>query len=300
MHQLRRFRSDLFALLTILVLALLWFAPVLLPGLTHASLLPFDNLTSFEPWRSLQPGLIPHNNLLSDLVLENAVWKLHIQRTLAQGQLPLWNPQIFTGIPFLAAGQSSTFYPLSLLFYVLPLETAYGWFTALQIALAGANMYLLGRVLRLRPLAALFSGVVFMFSGFLIVSVVFTMFIAGAVWLPLLLAVIEFIIRKQEEKGVQSFHPIPYVAAGAAIIGVMILAGHPELIYYTLLVAGAYSLVRLLAAWRGMVGERTSWTSHFKTGALAVGDGAAGCCGGGRAIAAANRTVATELPPGIG
>ena len=258
MHQLRRFRSDLCALLTILVLALLWFAPVLLPGLTHASLLPFDNLSSFEPWRSLQPGLIPYNNLLSDLVLENAVWKLHIQRTLAQGQLPLWNPQIFTGIPFLAAGQSSTFYPLSLLFYVLPLETAYGWFTALQIALAGANMYLLGRVLRLRPLAALFSGVVFMFSGFLIVSVVFTMFIAGAVWLPLLLAVIEFIIRKQEEKGVQSFHPIPYVVAGAAIIGVMILAGHPELIYYTLLVAGAYSLVRLLAAWRGMrrEGER--------------------------------------------
>jgi len=256
MHQLHRFRSDLCALLTILALALLWFAPVLLPGWTHASLLPFDNLSSFEPWRSLQPGLIPYNNLLSDLVLENAVWKLHIQRTLAQGQLPLWNPQIFTGIPFLAAGQSSTFYPLSLLFYVLPLETAYGWFTALQIALAGANMYLLGRVLRLRPLAALFSGVVFMFSGFLIVSVVFTMFIAGAVWLPLLLAVIEIIIRKQEEKGVQSFHPIPYVAAGAAVIGVMILAGHPELIYYTLLVAGAYSLVRLLVAWRGMVGDK--------------------------------------------
>ena len=77
-----------------------------------------------------------------------------------------------------------------------------------------------------------------MFSGFLIVSVVFTMFIAAAVWLPLLLALIEIIIRKQEAKGDQSFHPIPYVAAGAAVIGVMMLAGHPELIYYTLLVAG--------------------------------------------------------------
>ncbi|CAN5689842.1 hypothetical protein BH10CHL1_BH10CHL1_13720 [soil metagenome] len=249
MTYLRRYRQDGLALLIILLLALLWFAPVLIPALTGATLLPFDNLASFEPWRSLHPGLVPHNNLLSDLVLENAVWKLHIRQALADHQIPLWNPQIFTGIPFLAAGQASTFYPLSILFYILPLEAAYGWFTALQIALAGMNMYALGRVLRLRPAAALFSGVVFMFSGFLIVSVVFTMFIAAAVWLPLLLAIIEIIIRKQEEKGVQSFHPIPYVVAGIAVIGVMILAGHPELIYYTLLVAGAYSLVRLLIAW---------------------------------------------------
>ena len=56
MHRLRRYRADGLALLTILLLALAWFAPVLLPGLTHASLLPYDNLYAFEPWRSLQPG----------------------------------------------------------------------------------------------------------------------------------------------------------------------------------------------------------------------------------------------------
>ena len=70
-------------------------------------------------------------------------------------------------------------------------------------------MYLLARVLRLRPPAALLSGVVYMFSGFLIVSVVFTMFIAAAVWLPLILAVIEMIVRKQEEKGVPQLQPHP-------------------------------------------------------------------------------------------
>ena len=79
--------------------------------------------------------LIPHNDLLSDLVLQNVVWKEHIRRTLADGQIPLWNPQIFTGMPFLAGGQASTFYPLNILFYLLPLELAYGWFTALQMAL---------------------------------------------------------------------------------------------------------------------------------------------------------------------
>ena len=112
------------------------------------------------------------------------------------------------------------------------------------------GMYIFGRVLRLRRLAALFSGVVYMFSGFLIVSVVFTMFLAAVPWLPLLLAIIETIIRKQEEKGVHSFRPIPYVAVGSIIVGLVVLAGHPELIYYTLLVAGAYAGFRLLAAYR--------------------------------------------------
>ena len=250
---MRRFRPDLLSLLLLLLLPLLWFGAVLFTGNT---LLPYDNLYTFEPWRSLQPGLIPHNNLLSDLVLENAVWKLHIQRALAGGEIPLWNPQVFTGIPFLAAGQSSALYPLSLLFYILPLDAAYGWFTALQLAIAGVNLYILGRVLRLRPVAALYGGVVFQFSGFLIVSVVFSMVIAAASWLPLLLAIIEFIIRKQEEKGGSSFRPIPYVIAGAAVVGLVALAGHPEFFYYTLLVAGMYSAARLVIAWKRISTQR--------------------------------------------
>ncbi len=248
--RLRPYRADLLALLTLWGLPLLWFAPVLFGGLT---LLPYDNLYAFEPWRSLQPDLVPHNLLLSDLVLENAVWKLHIRRTLADGQLPLWNPQIFTGLPFLAAGQASTFYPLSILFLILPLEAAYGWFTALQIGLAGTGLYVWARTVGLRPPAALLGGVVYMFSGFLIASVVFTMFIAAAAWLPFILAVIEQVIRKQEQKGLAAFTPIPYVVAGAGAIGVMVLAGHPELIYYTMLTAGGYTLVRLGVAWRHLV-----------------------------------------------
>ncbi len=246
----QRYRSDILALVVLIVLPLIWFSPVLFPALSGRTLLPYDNLYAFEPFHSLQPNLTPHNGLLSDLVLENAVWKLHIRRTLAEGQLPLWNPKIFTGLPFLAAGQASTFYPLNILFYVLPLEVAYGWFTALQIALAGVNMYLLGRMLRLRPVAALLSGLIFMFSGFLIVSVVFTMFIAAAVWLPFVLAMIEIIVRKQEEKGQSVYSPIPYLIAGSVAIGFMVLAGHPELIYYTILVSAAYALVRMIAAWR--------------------------------------------------
>ena len=247
MHRLRRFRTDSLPLVLLIVLPLLWFSPVLFTGKT---LLPYDNLYQSEPWRTLRPDTVPHNGLLSDLVLENAVWKLHVRRTLAQRELPLWNPQLFTGAPFFAAGQASVAYFLSVLFYLLPVEAAYGWFTAIQLAIAGVNAYLLGRTLKLRPVAALFSGIAFQFSGFLIVSVVFTMVIAAAAWLPLLLAIIERIIQKQEEKGIAAFRPIPYVVAGAVVTGLVSLAGHPEFLYYTLLTAGIYTAARLLAAWR--------------------------------------------------
>ena len=270
MHRLRRFRTDLLTLGLLTVLPLLWFSPVLFTGNT---LLPYDNLYQFEPWRALQPDIAPHNGLLSDLVLENAVWKLHVSRTLGQGEFPLWNPQLFTGAPFFAAGQASVAYFLSVLFYLLPIEAAYGWFTAIQLAIAGINAYLLGRVLKLRSVAALFSGVAFQFSGFLIVSVVFSMVLAATAWLPLLLAIIERVIQKQEEKGIADFRPIPYVIAGGIVVGLVALAGHPEFFYYTLLVAGIYTAVRLLVAWRRIVARRGLDAEGLPVDGALQGDG---------------------------
>ncbi|MBE2232014.1 MAG: YfhO family protein, partial [Anaerolinea sp.] len=256
---MRRFANhpNLLVALALLLAPLLWFAPVVIGGKT---LLPADNLYQFQPWAALateQGAATPHNELLSDLVLENLVWKTFLRQTLAQGELPLWNPNIFTGVPFLAAGQHSALYPLSLVFYLLPLPLAYGVFTWLQLALAGWAMYLFGRALRLGRAASLFAGLAFAFSGFMVVSVVFTMIIAAAAWLPVVLACIETIFRKQEEKGDAAYSPIPYVVGGALALGVQALAGHPEITVITLLTAGFYTLARLLMSWRrlGSVGR---------------------------------------------
>ena len=74
--------------------------------------------------------------------------------------------------------------------------------------------------------------------------------IAAAVWLPLLLAIIEVIVRKQEDKGSGPFVPIVYVLVGAVALGAHVLAGHPEILVYTLLVMAYYAAVRLLLLWR--------------------------------------------------
>lgn len=260
----------------LLFVPLLWFADVVLGGKTLA---PADNLYQFQPWAALagQYGAeTPHNELLSDLVLENYVWKTFLRQAIAQRELPLWNPYLFSGVPFLAAGQHSALYPLSLVFYLLPLPLAYGVFTWLQFACAGLGMVAFGRALRLGWTASLFASLAYAFSGFFVVSVVFSMIIAAAAWLPWLLACIETIARKQEEKGNTAYSPIPYIIGGALALGLQTLAGHPEIIVITLLVAGFYALWRLalvagrLHSWRRPV-RLALWLLVMVVAGLALG-----------------------------
>jgi O-antigen/teichoic acid export membrane protein len=246
---LKKHKLDLLGVLFLLFLPLIFFWPVTLGGKT---LLPVDNLFTFEPWASLASEWnvsIPHNELLSDLILENYAWKRFIVQAIHNRQIPLWNPYLFAGLPFLAAGQHSALYPLSILFYILPLERAYGYFTVLQFFLAGLFTFIYCRVIGVNRFGALIAGITYMLSAFFVVSVVFTMIIAAAAWLPLLLAIIEIVVRKQEEKGPVAYSPIPYIAVGAVALGFQLLAGHVEISLYVLLVMGFYALCRLAILW---------------------------------------------------
>ena len=152
---------DLPIVLFFLALPLLLFWSVTFGGRT---LVPFDNLYAFQPWLAFADQMqvsVPHNELLSDLLLENYAWKTFVVQALGEGQIPLWNPHIFAGVPFLAAGQHSALYPFSLLFYLLPISQAYGWFTVLHLFLAGLFMHIFLRVIRLGRLGATIAGVTY-------------------------------------------------------------------------------------------------------------------------------------------
>ena len=188
-------QANLFVVLGLFCLALAFFWPVTFGGRT---LLPADVLYQYAPWSAYAAQLgvtVPSNHLLADLILENYQWKQFILDSLANRELPLWNPNIFSGVPFLAAGQHSAMYPLSVVFYLLPLAQAYGVFTALQLFIAALGMYVFLRVLGTGRFAAVIGGLTYAFSGFMLVSVAFTMVISAACWLPWGLACIELAIR---------------------------------------------------------------------------------------------------------
>ncbi len=287
-------RQDALILLLLLLLPLLWFGPQTLGGKT---LLPAENLYAFEPWAGASAAFdagVPQNPLVSDLVLENYQWKSLLRDALSDGQIPLWNSRLFAGIPFLAAGQHSALYPLSVVFYVLPLWLAYGVFTWLQLGLAAAGTYLFARLLGQRRPAAFLAAVAFSFSGFFISSVNFTMIIAAAAWLPLILAAIELVVRTvvtgREEAGVgqpgQSVTaparrergpagPIPYVALGAVLFGLQALAGHVEITYYVLMVSAFYAAWRLGGSWLRLrsagLSPKARWARTLQAAAWLLG-----------------------------
>ncbi len=240
---IRRLLPDLGVLVLLSLLPLLLYAPV---ALGSDTLLPADILFTFEPYRAAADTVAisnPHNHLLGDLILQNYAWKDFLIETFRNRELPLWNPYLFSGHPFLANGQHSALYPLSIVFYVLPLWRAYGVFAWLQLGMAGVFAYLFVRVLGVRRLGGMIAGITFQLSGFMTVSVVHPMIIAGASWLPFVLAMIELTVQQRPAlRGPPT--SLPWVLLGAGGLGCQMVAGHAENTYFVLLVAGMY------AAWR--------------------------------------------------
>ncbi|MBI4302706.1 MAG: oligosaccharide flippase family protein [Chloroflexi bacterium] len=254
---------DLLVVFFLFLLVFLFLGRVTLGG---RALLPTDDLYAFPPWKAYAAEMgvsAPHNELIADQILQNYSWKSFIRESYRQGFFPLWNPYIFSGMPFLAGGQSAALYPLGILFYIMPVHSAYGWFTALHLFLGGLFMYFLVRVLGADRFGALVSAVVFAFSGFLVVSFLWPMVVSAIIWLPLLLAIVELIIRGYEgDKVRKSLSPWLWVIVGGVVMGLQLLAGHMEMSFYVLFTLFFYATSRLLIRlWR-----RQSWATTFKIG----------------------------------
>ncbi|MDP8925225.1 MAG: YfhO family protein, partial [Chloroflexota bacterium] len=258
-------------------LALAFVGSALLPG---RALLPIDNLFQFPPWRAYADDFgveIPHNPLISDAILQNYSWKWLARESLARGELPLWNPYILSGQPFMAAGQNGALYPLGILFYVLPLASAYGWFIALHLWLGALFAYLFARTLGANPLGGVVAGVTFGFSGYLVVKILWPMVVSTAIWLPALLTIVELIVRQSAGAPWPARRvPLPLlVALGALVVGLQFLAGHLEMSLYLLLTAGLYTALRLVGRLRAVGLWRTFVAGLAALMAVALGTGLA-------------------------
>ncbi|MHB1355706.1 MAG: oligosaccharide flippase family protein [Anaerolineae bacterium] len=238
-------QKDLLVVALFLALSFVFFWPQTVGGKT---MLPADNVFAFPPWSdfAVQAGVnVPHNDLLSDLILQNYVWKQFTLDSVRAGQVPLWNPYIVGGMPFLADGQHSMMYPFSIPFYILPLANAYGWYALLHTFFAGLFMYILARTLKAGRLGSIVAGTTFMFSGFMFIHNVFPMIEGAVVWLPLILAMIERIAQRVEQYRFTIKAILPSAIIGTICFAMVILAGHPEMYYYIGLTALFYAVYRL-------------------------------------------------------
>ncbi|MEW6016096.1 MAG: hypothetical protein AB1690_12345 [Candidatus Zixiibacteriota bacterium] len=178
----------------------------------------------------------------------------------AHGQVPVWNPFIFGGMPYIDAFHGDIFYPLSILKFFGNFYRMLGFNLVLHILLAGIIMFFTARQFRLGRLAATLSALAYMFSG-LLISLVAPGHDGKIFVTTLFPLTILFLDRGFEKKPVLNFTLL------GLVIGVIILSPHPQLSYYSLWSIAAYSIFKLILRFR----ERKSPGSLVMPSALLAG-----------------------------
>ena len=171
----------------------------------------------------------------NDLSSQTLPWYEFGFGELRQGNLPLWNPHLFSGLPYLGGFQSALFYPPNLLYLALPMATVVNLLIALHIALLGLFMFLWASRRGLHPLACFASAALLMFSGpcFLRLYAGHLASFTTMAWIPLVFLAIDAYLSTRRPG---------WCFAGMAAITMMILAGEAQYVFRTVVAAGAYTL----------------------------------------------------------
>ncbi|HWW02305.1 MAG TPA: YfhO family protein [Candidatus Acidoferrum sp.] len=101
-----------------------------------------------------------------------------------RGELPLWNPLNYCGVPFLAQWNTMTLYPGSLIYLLLPLPWSLSFFCLAHVFWGGLGMYFLARDWTNHRLAASLAGVVYAFNGLTLNFLMWPSHVATFSWLP--------------------------------------------------------------------------------------------------------------------
>jgi len=221
-----KFLADTISLFSLSALVLLFFWKI---ALTNLILVGLDVFTYFYPYRE------------------------YAAQVIRAGHLPLWNPYLFLGVPFLANIQSAVLYPLNLLFLWLPAPKMVAYSIVLHVFLAGVFTYLYARrALKMSPLSALVAAVVFALSGFLGAQAEHVNQLSVFAWLPLLLLLFHEAYTRQSRI---------YGLFASLVVGLQFLAGHAQASFINLSALGCYAIYlslkrgggrRTLPIWRAL------------------------------------------------
>ncbi|MGQ9584207.1 MAG: YfhO family protein [Anaerolineae bacterium] len=181
-------------------------------------------------------------------------WRHLVVQGWLAGVPPLWNPWLGGGTPLLANHQSTPLYPLNLLFFFFPIEQALGYSVLLHLSLAGVGMYVYGRQLRLSREASVLGALAFAFGGYVVARVNFLTMVCTVAWVPLVMWAGDLLACKPG---------LRQVLVLALVLALQFLAGHTQLVYYTLWLLGGYILCR---AWVFQSASKERWWGLLRAG----------------------------------
>src|SRR3989440_1430250 len=185
----------------------------------------------------------------SDLTTSHWPTALLIQRTFVQKhQLPLWNPYFGGGQPLAADPLAALFYPPTHLVHLLSLRDYYLVLIMGHLVFAGLGMLLLARrALRLPHLPALVAAVRYIATPRLIshLGAGHVTIVQTVAWYPWLALACWATVREPRRWG----------ALLGICLALTLLAGHPQMAYYGLLMTAGLGVWLLAKRWQ-LEGQR--------------------------------------------
>ncbi len=173
-----------------IIISLFFFRTYFLTSLVP---LPFNLLAFlYSPWKYQAwqgyPNGIPNKPLGFDNLKLFYPYRSFTTEQLKKGKIPLWNPYVFSGNVHAATYQSSVFYPLNIVYFLLPLSDAWSILVIIQPILVGWFTYLFLRSLGQSKTGSLLGAVGFAFSGWMIAMWQEVLVLVHSfLWLPLAL-----------------------------------------------------------------------------------------------------------------
>ena len=146
---------------------------------------------------------------------QNLGVRVLIGQMIARGEVPLWDPYIFAGMPLLASVYPGALYPPNWVFALFSPGVAVNVvvITTYHLALIGAYLY--ARSIGGGRVSAIITGAVFTFSAYMVGHVGHPSRIAAAAWLPWVLLAVEHLYQRASWR---------WVALGALFVALQLFA----------------------------------------------------------------------------
>jgi len=162
--------------------------------------------------------------------------KLFTAEWLKQGVLPLWNPTIFSGIPWIGDVNQSIFYPTTILFLLLSPAVALNFTIIIHELLAFFGMVILVRTWRKDLPTLIISGLLWMFSTHMMGSIHNLSTLQSVPWFP-------WIIWAGLNIGNKKHAPIIF----GFLVAAQFAGGYPQ---HVLLAIGTAVLFSAVTVWK--------------------------------------------------
>ena len=189
-------------------------------------------------------------------------WRMYALDLLGSGQLPLWNPYNGAGAPLFANFQSALLYPPNWLSFALSTPWTMSVTAVIHLFIAGWGMWAFTGRLGYGTLGRGISALGFGMTSYLVARLGTFPIISAAAWLPWMMWAAHGVIRERRRID---------AAWLAGFTALLLLAGHAQTAWYSLLLTGIYALWLILRT------RPIRWQSLLVFGgALVLGAGIAG------------------------